>query len=110
MQATGFSCADVWLATVSATSGRCEDRTVAAAATVPWQRRGRPLLPFVAVAGAAAAAMLVAGDHVAGTGLPTTYSGVTRGAEAVDLLAGLSLLAAAFAAALEGSATVLGAL
>src|SRR5690242_9618971 len=97
MQATGFSCADVWLATVSAAPGQCEDRAVAAAATLPWPRRGRPLLPFVPVAGAAAAAILVAGDHVAGTGLPTTYSAVTGGAEAVDLLAGLALLAAAFA-------------
>lgn len=45
---------------------------------------------------------MAAGNHVSGDGLPTTYSAVSHVAEAVDLLAGLALLAAAFAASVEG--------
>jgi signal transduction histidine kinase len=79
-----------------------------AAVTAPWPRRTRPAMSLLPVA-YGIVALLVAGATRAPQILgPSTYAGTSRAAYVADLIAGLSVLAAASAAFLDPAGKRLG--
>jgi signal transduction histidine kinase len=81
---------------------------VAAAAVASWPRRARPLAPLAPVAFAIGAVIVVGAARVPTTTGITTYAGMSRTAYGFDLVAGLSILAAASVALLNETTTTIG--
>jgi signal transduction histidine kinase len=81
---------------------------MAAAVPALWPRRARPLVPLLPVTFGVVALIVVGAARTPGDLGPTTYAGVSTAAYAIDLAAGLSILAAASVALLYETTAVVG--
>jgi signal transduction histidine kinase len=82
---------------------------VAAVASAAWPRRALAAAPLVTIAAAGVAFVVAAAGRAPPAGVPTTYAGVSTGAFAADLAAGIGLLAAASVALADPVTARLGA-
>jgi signal transduction histidine kinase len=97
------------LATVLKRRTRCQNRLVAAVIPASWPRHALAVAQLVVIAGAGVAFVAAAAGRAPPSGVLTTYAGVSTGAFAADLAAGIGLLAAASVALVDPVTARLGA-